>query len=347
MAAALTGAVVLLLPSTAFAARAQVARSRSAPRTAATPALTIGVDNASPSGHNYLYTQFYPGSASTPTIHSGDVVDFQWNQGAIDGFHTATMLGSGENATPGDPSSAWAKHPFFTPDADNGEAPLVNQQTDVAFGTFPPAGSGAPGACGDAATPCPFAADTAPSDLNSGAAPTAPGNDFFVKFTAAGPTTVTFVCLIHPGMKGHLTVDSGAAATTPAEASAAATTAYDADNTAAAAQIATVPAPTPTANGDGTKTWTLTAGTATPHVEILEMLPAGFKIGKNDKVKWTTGTIEDVHTVTFPPGLGSISVDPFRLPPMCEAASGPDTVAPDLGGAPPFGCADTASLEFP
>src|ERR1700682_816098 len=42
-----------------------------APRqVAATPTYTLGVDNATPAGHNFEYTDFFP---NTLTAHAGDV----------------------------------------------------------------------------------------------------------------------------------------------------------------------------------------------------------------------------------------------------------------------------------
>src|SRR5229473_2054435 len=70
-------------------------------------------------------------------------------------------------------------------------------------------------------------------------------------------------------------------------------------------------------NQDGTSNVLITAGTATQYVEVAEMLPTTVTIKPGDTVTWVTKTIKDPHTVTFPRGPASESVDP--LPAFCEA----------------------------
>ncbi len=65
----------------------------------APPVHVIGVDNASPSGHNFSYVDFFPHSATT--VHLGDIIDFAWNAGSLDGFHTATLLKPGQSVAAG------------------------------------------------------------------------------------------------------------------------------------------------------------------------------------------------------------------------------------------------------
>jgi plastocyanin len=89
-------------------------------------------------------------------------------------------------------------------------------------------------------------------------------------------------------------------------------------------------------NPDGTRTTTLTAGTATPYVEILEMLPRKVEIKPGDKMKFVTRTIRDIHTVTFPRGPGSDSVDPFAS--FCEGT-------PDTPANSPFDCKTPFDFE--
>jgi hypothetical protein len=65
-------------------------------------------------------------------------------------------------------------------------------------------------------------------------------------------------------------------------------------------------------NPDGkTHTITVTAGTATLFVEVAEMLPCKVDVKTGDTVNRVTK--KDPHTVTFPEGCGSDSVDLFRL----------------------------------
>jgi plastocyanin len=92
-------------------------------------------------------------------------------------------------------------------------------------------------------------------------------------------------------------------------------------------------------NPDGkTHTITMTAGMATPFVEVAEMLPKTVNVHDGDTVKWVTKSIKDPHTVTFPKGSGS---DP--LPPFCETGAG---VADTPAAAPPSPpCADLSKFE--
>src|SRR4029077_8153543 len=85
----------------------------------------------------------------------------------------------------------------------------------------------------------------------------------------------------------------------------------------------------------------MAAGPASTGVEVLEMLPKRVEIRPGDKVKWVTTTSIDIHTVTFPQGHGSDSVDP--LPFACEVAGSTD--APATGGPPTFGCSSPTSIE--
>jgi plastocyanin len=98
-----------------------------------------------------------------------------------------------------------------------------------------------------------------------------------------------------------------------------------------------------TTNSDGSKTVTMTAGTAAPNVEVMEMLPNNVSIKAGDKVTWVDKGF-DIHTVTFPRGAGSNSVDPFQ-PPVCEGTGTTDT--PATSGPPTFGCSSPAAIEMP
>jgi plastocyanin len=313
---------------------------------AAPTTYTIGVDAASPQGHNFQYTDYFPrggAGASAVNIHNGDVVDFQWNQGSLDGFHTATMVPQGQT-----PNQVWAANPIVGSDSDDGAGQLAFLGSNPGtFGTTPP--PGAPGGCGNAATPCAYDGTAV---VSSAGQPNAPGFDYVVKIalpgTVSSATTVNFICLVHPGMQGAVTVVPDAqAASLPADVAAAGATQAQADTTEALNGEAAVPAPTTTTNPDGTHTVTATAGAGTAHTEILEMLPRSLHVAPGDTVKWTTLTQRDIHTVTFPVGPASSSVDPFNSPPVCESASGPDPVAPGLNGPPPFGCAGLAAVELP
>src|SRR5579859_657828 len=70
------------------------------PKAAAVPALTIGVDNVNPAGHNWEYTAFFPETAANAVVHTGDTIDFSWNAGATPAsLHTITFYNGSQ--TPG------------------------------------------------------------------------------------------------------------------------------------------------------------------------------------------------------------------------------------------------------
>ncbi len=289
----------------------------------------IGVDNTVPAGHNWEYTDYFPRGLPVGTgviAANNDCIDFKYTapQANVDnGFHTATLLAAGES-----PGTAWADTPILKPETDSGDSGLV--QNPAVF--FP--SSLVP--CGDAATPCFYSGSTR---LNSGAPIQGPLNgtgDFFVRLGSGDNRTVTFVCLIHPGMMG--TFDIGGTPTTPPE-NTVSTAQYNADTAEATATEATYAADAVSTNPDGTHTIRMTAGAGTPHTEILEMLPQTVNVTDGDTVKWVyQQSQKEIHTVTFPQGHGSDSVDPLGLPPQCEGnpASVPDTNA--LGPPPTFGC---------
>jgi plastocyanin len=283
--------------------------------------IAIGVDHAPPAGHNFEYVDFFPRSGVK--IHSGDVVDFGW-AATPDGLHTATLLKTGEL-----PGHAWATHALAVADAEDG-AQQLQLNPAIAAPTHPPAGSGAPGACGSAATPCVYDGTT---DLNSGANATTGTIHFFVKVNVPAGTTVDLVCLIHPGMAASFdVVGAGTAASTPSGVSAAAATQASSDTSGAlGAEAAVGPAKVVT-NTNGTHTVTVVAGTATPFVEVAEMLPAAATITAGDTVQWVTQTIKDPHTVTFPQG-SQPSTEP--LPNYCEGT--PDVLQTGPPAGPPCG----------
>lgn len=296
---------------------------------AAAQTIPIGVDHSTPAGHNFEYTDFFPRDGVT--IHTGDVVDFGWAS-TPDGFHTATVLKSGET-----PNDAWTTvYPFAQPDADDGAGAL---QLNPKIGpSNPPPGSGAPGACGDAATPCAYDGTT---DVNSGPNGTDGASHFFVQVNAAAGTTINYVCLIHPGMAGSLSVaDPATTSSTVSDVSAAAQSQADADTSAALAKEASVNNSSSATNADGTHTITMTAGTAVPHVEIAEMLPNNVQIAAGDTVTWATSTIADPHTVTFPQG-DDPSTEP--IPSVCEGAGSTDGPFDPAAPGPP--CGDPTKFE--
>ncbi|TMD03807.1 MAG: hypothetical protein E6J01_15505 [Chloroflexi bacterium] len=283
------------------------------------PTFTIGVDNATPTGHVFEYVDYFPrgqvlSADPQAIVGNGAVLDFHYG-GGRDGLHTATFLPA--NGSP---------PPLVIPDLDNGESHLIfNPQA-----AFPTAGCGqsSDNACAYDGT----------NFVNSGAMPAFQSSDFFVQITvplSSRPTTIHYVCLIHPGMQGVLTVvPGGGSSASRATFGSSAASQYSADTSDALNAESTATAEAQNGNF-------VVAGTATQFVEVAEMLPQTFTTHAGQTVTWKTLTMKDPHTVTFPQGSGSDSVDPL-LPPYapaeCEGSpdSTPDTA---LAGPPPgFGC---------
>ncbi len=295
--------------------------------------LVIGVDNEGPSGHNFQYLDFYPRQGTL--IHNGSVIGFNFNTKSLDGFHTATLGKQGESA-----SDIVANHPLFVPDADTGDAAgQLQLPLSIFFPSQPPAS--APSGCGTADKPCPFHGT---NEINSGALCNAvcPNTQFFYRIaleeSPSEPVTFNFVCLIHgPIMSGSFTV-------VPDEATASKQSSLDTlaatqfgPQTAAGLAAFTSANNSAVTDSNGVRTFTLKAGTesADGHVQVLEMLPRSVSLKAGDRIKWTSPSKNEVHTVTFPQGHGSDSVDP--LPLVCEGANG-DT-RPNFSAGPPFfGC---------
>jgi plastocyanin len=276
---------------------------------------TVGVDAGSPSGHDFEYVDFFPRSGVR--VHRGDVVDFKWNLG-LDGLHTATFLPTGGTAPP-----------FIVPEFDEGFQlqfnPIALHPSSLSCG------SSAANACGYDGSAL----------VSSGAIANAAPSSFFVRLDAS-PGTYQYQCLIHPQMAGSITVvPDSARASTVKQVLKAAATQLASDTRQAFEKEEDTNESAVKKNRNGTRTITVIAGTATKYVEIVEMLPKNVKVRVGDTVKFVTTTLQDPHTVTFPLGPGSASVDPLDF--VCEGPAG-DTAPP--GGRPPsFGCANPLDSE--
>ncbi len=294
---------------------------------AAAQTVAISIDHTPPSGHVFEYVDFFPRSGVK--IHSGDVVDFGWASEPV-GFHTATLLKTGET-----PRQAWAAHQFPASDADDGAQLQANPS--IILPTHPPAGSGQPGACGSAAAPCVY---NGTAELSAGAHPADGQTHFFVKVNVPAGTTVNVVCLVHPDMAATFNVVApGTPISTPADLTAATATQATSDTQDALAAETAASTPSVVNNADGTHTMTLTAGTATQHVEVTEMLPNTATITAGDTVRWVTTTITEIHTVTFPQG-NQASTEP--IPNYCEGT--PDLL--QTGPPSPRSCGNPAKFEI-
>lgn len=156
--------------------------------------------------------------------------------------------------------------------------------------------------------------------LNTGIA--VKGSTATVEFTEAG--TFAYLCAIHPGMAGTVTVVDSGPATTQAEADA------DANATEQALLGAVdglrsdrLDAVSTDDNGDGTATLHAFAdattrpgprpGGGSGYLELLEFLPSRIAIKQGDTISWTASA---VHTVTFlPEGDTVADHDAFTTPP--------------------------------
>jgi plastocyanin len=311
---------------------------------------TIGVDNKNPATKNFEYTDFFPnGFKQTTTatsslpppnlkIQDGDVLHFLWNPDAsLDSAHTVTFPAGEETL-----AAAQTKYEPLIPDADDGAGKFMGNPL-----TFNPTSTD----CGTADNPCEYDGS---HNLNSGFLTnhngTANPSEFYVKvffdMGSGQSATVNFFCALHRGMVGQVKVFGGETNTTTEEKMAANALAQYTTETAAGIAAETAANQTAVStNSDGSKTVTMTAGTAAPHVEVMEMLPNNVSIKAGDKVTWVDKGF-DIHTVTFPKGSGSDSADPFQSP-VCEGTGTTDTPAPSPGGPPPFGCDSPQAVELP
>jgi plastocyanin len=268
------------------------------------------------------------------SVHNGDTLHFVFNTASADGFHTVVFGKPGQT-----PAQIASTLPNLAADNDPGDA-AGTQKFAAFFGSNPPPGSGAPGACGDATTPCVY---NGMSDMSSGAMfAGGPFTQFYYKIllptNPTAPVVVNYICNVHgPAMNGTFTIVPNASpASTQAALDAAASTQYNSDVAAGTTIKAAVGAAAVTTNADGSHTIGMTAGTETAdgRVQVLEMLPNSVTVQPGDKVKWSVVSHNDPHTITFPRGSGSNAIDP--IPQLCDVATG-DTAA--TGPPPTFGCA--------
>ncbi|HLZ07870.1 MAG TPA: hypothetical protein VKT80_04730, partial [Chloroflexota bacterium] len=196
--------------------------------------------------------------------------------------------------------------------------------------------------CGTRANPCVF---NGTKNVSSGFNPNAAGADFFVRLDdsllkGGKSTVVNYLCEIHPGMAGSVTLVSDKREASELEdVREQARDQFDRDTEEALRVDRRDNRASVKLNPDGSShTITAIAGTATQFVEIAEMLPSPLTIKKGDSVDFLTKTIKDPHTVTFPDGSGSAGVDP--LGPVCEGPT--DTPVAELN---PFLCGNPGLFE--
>jgi plastocyanin len=182
-----------------------------------------------------------------------------------------------------------------------------------------------------------------------------PDSTATVTFTAAG--TLSYICVIHPGMAGTVNVVASGTTTTQAEADTKAGQTRDALNGAVAGlQAAAEAAVTETERLDGTSLWSIFTssvgpvgpqpGGGTGFLELLRFIPSSLQIEEGDTVKWTA---TPVHTVTFlAAGTDPSSVNPFTTPPAGGSTyDGTSLYHSGLLGIPAPGSPNTYELTFP
>ncbi len=288
----------------------------------------IGLDATTPADHNFGYNDFFPREGVR--IHSGDVVDFGWRQN-LDGLHNVAVLQTGLTADQGS-----AKYPTVVPDFEDGVGSLQLNPT-ANLGNHPPAGSGAPGACGDTATPCAYDGS---ADVIEAANATDGLHHFDVKISAAAGTTVTFICLIHPGMQGSVqVVADDEHVTTPRQVQHLANAQLAHDTAGAFAAERAANHKQVERQHDGTKLVTLRAGATAGKVELFEMLPRNVRLRPGDQVQWRYTAGNEIHTVTFPQGTDQGE----PLVPACENSPTDDPFIPPSAGPP---CGDPSKFEL-
>jgi len=301
------------------------------PAAATTGPIVISADMpaAVPSGHMWAFNDFFP---RTLKVTQGQTIGF-----AIQGFHTATLLPAGVSA-----SSDLRQNGIAT--ADDDVAPNPNGTSHVAIDF--PAVMPTSFACGTDANPCSFDGS---SVVSSGAPLGPPPAGPFMVTVNAAPGTYAFLCRIHPGMTGHITVvGPGGSATSAGHVADAVAHQVKSDVKAGYRAEWKASENARHDNHDGTTTWYVTPGAQSPDrkVAVLEFLPQNVSIKSGDRVVWRMRESNEPHTVTFPNDLGTDQV------PLCNAANGaPDSPAFPVkfppAGPSDFGCAPgTGPVEF-
>jgi plastocyanin len=301
------------------------------PVAASTGPIVIAADMpaAVPTGHMWGFNDFFPRSLR---VTQGQTIGF-----AIQGFHTATLLPAGVSARSDLRQNGLAA-------ADEDTTPNANGTSHVAidFASVLPTSF----TCGDAANPCSFDGSAV---VSSGAPLGGPPAGPFMVTVNAAPGSYAFLCRIHPGMTGQITVvGAHGHATSAHEVAETVNHQVRADVRAGLRAEARASWGARHRNSDGTTTWFVSPGAQSPdrRVAVLEFLPRDISIKTGDQVVFRMVESNEPHTVTFPTDLGTDQI------PLCEAANG----APDTGAFPvvlppagpqDFGCApNTGPVEF-
>ncbi|MEA2153217.1 MAG: hypothetical protein QOI18_1450 [Solirubrobacteraceae bacterium] len=244
---------------------------------------------------------FFPTSTR---IHVGDSVSW-----SINGFHTVTFLAAGQTPPPTIiPSSAnllsgrldAANVPFWF----NGQpAQVINPITAFPGGSKRYRGTGF---------------------LNSGTpSPEGPPKPFVVKFTKAGK--FTFDCLIHPGMKGVVTVVRKRRPVPSVGQDRLAAIAQEATAIQAARELAKVKPPAATV---------LAGNDAAGPVAWLRFFPENLKIKAGTTVDFKLSSQREIHTVTIGPGAYTTAIEHSFTTPQPNPKGPPTLLVNPLAAYP-------------
>ena len=331
------------------------------PAAAQSHTVVIGVDhvdaaNQDPAkGRLFEYTDFF---SRAVTVHQGDVVDFRTAPAA---FHIVGLARTDAEAR--------AAYPVAALDTDDPNAPNGAPKILLGPSNFPIVDGNAngdlskvdfsrpngPPDCGRpdlAEADCVFSGgndiDIAGPNLNFG--PTGPlPADWRVRIDA-DPGTYTFLCFIHPGMRGTLhVVGTAQPTTTQAQIDHKSFGQFVADRAQALAAEQAANVVSYTGGGPGTRTYLFKVGigAASNHVAIDEMFPnpatvpgGAPTLTAGDKVHFEWADTHNVHTVFFPTTVEETSPFGFDCDSGFVAPTGPpcfetgEAFAPELIGDP-------------
>lgn len=254
----------------------------------------------------------------TIAVHQGDRVTFNFQ-----GFHTATLLPTGEGADDWLAENTTTSGPFgfATRDPDDGADAYKDNFLAVVTPTDPSCGGTSQG-------PCSY---TGTDVLNSGAPFELPGT-FTATIDAPPGSTFWVVCLIHHNMRKRITVVADPASATPQAAiDQARTTQMTRDTDWARATHTKFSAKqTSHQTPSGTRVWDAWAGVDSRHVSLYAFYPKRLVIDKGDTVRWRfDGLVHEDHTVSMPdPAIFfGLQFDESVCDPDGDAGAGPDTPA--------------------
>ena len=196
----------------------------------------------------------------------------------------------------------------------------------------------------EAQTPAGGASFDGSAFTNSGVVLPIPGqNTYSLSFPTPG--TFPFVCLLHPGMVGTVTVNTaGTAYPQDQVAITAASQAAEAADIATGHVLEASFTPSSTPNADGSTTYHLAAGVGSDRISILRFISSSLKIKVGDTVEWTNfDTNGEPHSVSF----GTEPQDPSANAPSGGATySGSGWVSSGLYVGPPIPAPHSYSLKF-